>query len=174
MHVEGDQLRIDYTIKNATTEHVTVADALRKSGRFDSDTIVVHAADEPDTIAFARAFVWPGDSFKPERPPIPHFVDVAPGAEVRGAAHTMLPLGASHNFSSSYAITGQRTKAVLEIEYYDYPDVDASNVHLAPRTTRPFKLLRGPVQPLSAGVTLASPADQVGRSNRVYLPPGAP
>jgi hypothetical protein len=172
MHVEGDQLRIDYTIKNATTERVTVADALRKSARLDSDTIVVHAADEPDTIAFSRAFVWPGDGFRPERPPTPHFVDVDPGGELRGTAHTRLPLGASHNFSSSFAITGQRSKAVLEIAYYDYPDVDASNVHHAPYKTRPFKLLRGPVQPLAAGVKLASPEDQVGRSyGNVYLPP---
>jgi hypothetical protein len=172
MHVEGDRLRIDYTIKNATTERVTVADALLKSGAFNSDTIVVHAAAEPDTIALSRAFVWPGDNFRPERPPSPHYIDMAPGAEVRGTAHTRLPLGASHNFSYSYAITGQRSKAVLEIEYYDYPDVDASNAGRAPYTTRPFKLLRGPVQPLSAGVTLASPEDQVSRSHKnVVLPP---
>jgi hypothetical protein len=172
MHVEGDQLRIDYTIKNATTERVTVADALRKSGRFNSDEIVVHAADEPDTIAFARAFVWPGDGFRPERPPSPHYVDVTPGAELRGTAHADLPLGASHNFSASFAITGRRTKAVLEIAYYDYLDVDASNVHHAPYTTRPFKLLRGAAQPLAAGVTVASPDDQVSRSHgNVYLPP---
>ncbi len=171
MHVEDDRLRIDYTVSNATPSRVTVADALRASGEFDPDTIVVHAAGEPDTIAFARAFVWPGDGFRPERPPAPHFRDVAPGAQLLGTAHTRLPLGASHNFSASYAITGARSKAVLELEYYDYPDVDASNAGRASYETRPFKLLRSVVAPLPAGVTVASPDDQVRRSHgNVVLP----
>jgi hypothetical protein len=171
MHVEDRKLRVDYTITNATPTAVTVADALLTSGGFDTDAIVIHAGDEPDTIAFARAFVWPGDDFRPERPPAPHYRDVSSGKQLRGVAHTRLPLGASHNFSASYAITGSRTKAVLEIEYYDYPDVDASNARGAPYTTRPFKLLRSAAVPLPAGVTVASPEEQVRRSHdNVVMP----
>jgi hypothetical protein len=160
MRVEGDQLRIDYTIHNRTGSRVTVVDGLRDHGTFTSDAIVVQAGEAPDLIAFTRAFVPANPDFKPERPPMPRYVEIAAGAEAKGVAHTRLPLGAAHNFSGTYAITGRRTTAVLEVGYFDDPAIDPAS---APKSSA-SKLLRGAVKPLPTGVTLAPPADQVARS----------
>ncbi len=94
----------------------------------------------------------------------PHYRDIPAGGELQGTARARLPLGAWRNFGTAGAIYGHRTSAVLEIEYYDYPDVDASNVHNASWRTQPRKLLRGAVKPLPESVTVASPEEQAKRS----------
>ena len=170
MRRDGDQLRIDYTIKNATAARITVVDALAGSNK---DAIVVHAATEPDAIAFTRAFVPPAQGFKPYHQPSPHYRDLAAGGELRGTAHTGVPLVPWHNFTGSWAITGTRSKAVLEIGYYDQQSVDAKNAKTAPRVgPDAFKLLRSAPKPLPAGVALATPEQQVALSNGgVVMPP---
>jgi hypothetical protein len=164
MRVEADQLRIDYTVKNATAARVTVVDALRFSHKPDLDRIIVRADRSPDAIAFTRAFVLPEAGDKPRFIPIPHYRDLVPGAELHGTAHARLPLGASRNYGSAHVITGARPNAVLELGYYDYPDVDETNFAHAPWATRPPKLLRAETRPLPPGVSLASPEEQIARS----------
>ena len=75
----------------------------------------------------------PALGFKPIHQPAPHYRDLAAGAELRGTAHTGVPLVPWHNFTGSWAIIGTRTNAVLEIGYYDQPSVDAKNAKTAPR-----------------------------------------
>lgn len=171
MHVDGDQLRIDYTVTNSTDHRVTVVDALWKSGGgFDSDSILVRADMRADTITFTRAFVPPGPNWRVEHVErkLPHYVDLPPHGELRGTAHTKLPLGAVHNFAGSYAITGARASAVLEVGFFEDPSVDAS----AARATKHVadKWLRGEIKPLPAGVQVASPQEQVDRGWNVVLP----
>lgn len=160
MHVEGDQLRIDYTITNGTDHAISAVDALWKSGGgSDSDSIVVRAGKPPDTIAFTRAFVPPPPGWKIEHVDrkAPHYVEIPAAGELRGTAHTKLPLGAAHNFAGTYAITGTRAKAVLEIGFVD--------------GKKPDKLLRSAVKPLPAGAHLASPEDQVAHGSNVERAP---
>ncbi len=164
MQVDGDRLRIDYTIKNATASRVTVADALRVSGKPDFDAIVVRADQDASVVAFTRAFVPPEGGNTPRFIPFPHYHDLLPGGELRGSAHTVLPLGASRNYGIAHAIAGTRPNAVLEVEYYDDPAVDETNVSRMPVEAHPPKLLRSTVKPLPATATLASPDEQVARS----------
>jgi len=171
MRREGEQLRIDYTITNGTAGRITVVDAL--GGSAASDAIIVRAATESDAIAFTRAFVPPQPGFKPYHQPSPHYRNVPPAGELRGIAHVGVPLVPWHNFTGSWAITGTRTRAVLEIGYYDQPSVDATNATHAPRVgPDAFKLLRSAPKQLPAGVTLASPEEQVALGNGgIVLPP---
>lgn len=170
MRVEADQLRIEYTITNSTDHRITAVDALWRSGaEFDADMIVVRADNRPDTIAFTRAFVLPGPDWKVEHVDrkAPHYADIPPHGELRGAAHTKLPLGALHNFSGAYAITGTRTKAVLEVGFFEDAAVDASTARTT--THQPDKLLRSVIKRLPSGAKLASPEEQVARGRNVVL-----
>ncbi len=171
MRVEGDQLRIEYTITNSTDHRITAVDALWKTGvDFDADSIIVRADSRPDTIALTRAFVRPGPNWKIEHVDrkAPHYADVPPHGELRGTAHTKLPLGAAHNFSGIYAITGTRTTAVLEVGFFEDATADASSV--GETRHQPDKLLRGVIKRLPAGAKLASPEEQVARGRDVVLP----
>lgn len=169
MHAERDALVIDYTFTNATASRVTVVDALLESGRYDEHDVIVRADADPDTIAFTRAFVPPEPGDKVYKLPRPRYHEIPAGETLRGTARTRLPLGAERNYGQAAAITGHRTRAVLEVGYFDDPALDARAAWSA---NRGMKLLRSESQPLPAGVTLASPQEQVDRSyGNVWIPP---
>ena len=148
MRVDGDELRIDYTVENASDTLVSICDALPVPQIMDPERIVVRADTRPDVIAFIRGFVPAESGQKPFVIRAPRYRDLPPGSQLRGTARTQLPLGASRNFGSAGAIYGTRTKAVLEIEYYE---------------GKARRMLVGDVKPLPRGARLASPEEQAKR-----------
>ena len=155
MHVDGSELRIDYTVENATDTLVSICDALWESRKHDPEEIVVRSDARDDVIAFTRAFLPPESGVKPFRIYMPRYRELPPSSKLTGTARTRLPLGASRNDGTAGAIFGTRTKAVLEIEYF----AGATR----PRGTA--TLLVGDVKPLPPGVRVASPEEQVERGN---------
>ena len=155
MRVDGDELRIDYTVENGTDALVSVCDALRASRKQDPEEIIVRADARLDVIAFTRGFLPPESGVKPQSIFMPRYRALPPKSKLTGTARTRLPLGASRNDGTAGAIFGTRTKALREIEYFEGET----------RPRGPAKMLVGDVKSLPHGVRLASPEEQFERGN---------
>lgn len=167
MSVSGPLMIIDYTVFNETDRPIAVADAMM-AGHLRPDDAIISGDIDPNVIVFSRADLKPEANVLLYHPPSqPHYREVAAGATLPGTIKVALPIVAWRNYGLAFAITGHRTKAVLEVGFATFaPEfVVAGKVH-APL------IVRGNVQPLPPGARLASPEEQVQLSHAVELPAG--
>lgn len=168
MTVTGQLMTVDYTVFNETSAAIAVADAMTAGRPLPDDATILGDVD-PDVIVFSRADLKHEPNVYLYRPPSPpHYRELAAGASLAGTIKVALPIVAWRHYGVAYAITGHRTKAVLEIGFATYrPDLVAAGTMRGSET-----IIRGNVQPLPPGARLASPEEQVKLSHAVELPSG--
>jgi hypothetical protein len=118
MKIDGDRLRIDYTVHNRTNDRIVLVDRLRDNSR-PTDLAIVRESDRPSTVAFTLAYV-PQDRrvHTRERRPFARILEAR--SSTTGTAYARWPLRSHHNFSTPLEELppGMQT-AMLEIGYVD-------------------------------------------------------
>ncbi len=115
---DGKRLRIEYRLKNKTTQKLYIADQLLS---YHEGTIkrvptrmIVSSDRLPGTVLFSRAIVeTPTTQF--DHPP--GATALEPGATHQGSAELDLPLRGWHNYTTPPALPDKPKSAVLEVAY---------------------------------------------------------
>jgi hypothetical protein len=134
MTVDGDRLRIDYTIENDTEERIYLLDQLIHGDAIDPDAIIVMNADTPGVVLFTRALVRTRAKTLTEFGPVARPVEA--GASATGRAYATWPLTPYHNFSMVDPLWPGASRAILRIAY---------TLDLGPDGFRTMDLPAGPV-----------------------------
>jgi hypothetical protein len=115
MTVDGDRLRIDYTVENATEHRIYLLDQLIHGDAIDPDAIIVMNENTPGVVLFTRALVRTRAKTITEFGPVARPVEA--GASATGRAYATWPLTPYHNFSMVDPLWPGATRAILRIAY---------------------------------------------------------